>query len=325
MPSYLKPALLLLLAGLTVAAVGNFLRLDADARQNVPRAGAAPKGGRYVNVGDCDLFIQEMGGHRIDDPVMLFVGGRGEWSENWREWAALATNFNFFHTVALDLPPFGFSTRPARGYSRAEQADRFTKLVEKLGAHTLVIVASGIGAAPALTAAGLMPDKVVSVLLIAPDIELENARSPVTQVLLGNSFLRSAISSLVTNPKLQRLLLSRELYRENVATETAAATYAKPLNLEGTSEEVGRWLQASDPMPYEDFPTAAAVTIFEGDHGRGLSARLNSILRPPTELRELKGVGNLPQLEDPEQFRAAFSVYLAELEHIFIQVEPTEP
>jgi pimeloyl-ACP methyl ester carboxylesterase len=327
MRALFKPLLLFLLATLTVVAVGTFLRLDAAARQKIPRRAAAPKGGRYVNAGDCELFIQERGGSDIDDPVMLFVGGRGEWSGTWSEWARMAADYQY-HTVAVDLPPFGYSTKPTGGYTREEQAARIKTLVESLHARTVILVAHGLGAGPAITAATHLQSVIASVLLISPELETAEP-APVSDFLLANSFMRPLIASVVTNPKLQRSLLERESYRKDSITEATAAPFAQPMNVVGKSEETSEWLlRPRQPLPDDEFlGVPAFVTIFAGDHDPNLphARRISGHLRPPTDFQELKGVGQNPALEDPEQFRGAFGNYLGSLFELLSPIEPTEP
>jgi pimeloyl-ACP methyl ester carboxylesterase len=325
MRALFKPLLLLFLAALTIAAVGTFFRLDAAARQTVQRRLAAPKSGHYVKAGDCELFIQEQGPTDTDDPVMLFVGGQGEWSGTWGEWTRTAADYNY-HVVAVDLPPFGYSTKPTGGYTREEQAARIQALVENLHAHSVVVVASGLGAGPAITAVTHLQAVVASTLLIAP--ELENAEdTPVPDFLLANSLTRPVIASVVTNPKLQRWLLERESYRKDSFPDLTA--FATPMNIEGRSEETSQWLsRPRHPIPDEDFKGVASfVTIIVGDQDPYLpSARkIAKLLRPPIGFMELKGVGHKPTLEDPEQFRGAFRNYLGELFDVMAPVEPTEP
>ena len=83
----------------------------------------APPGGRWVDVGDSRLFVQEWG--PPGGPVLLLAHGTGAWSGTWFELpAALAAAG--WRVVAVDLPPFGFSASNGRAgeldYTRPAQA-----------------------------------------------------------------------------------------------------------------------------------------------------------------------------------------------------------
>src|SRR5262245_4895126 len=94
----------LLIAGAAVA----FFRLQADWRETMTPAEAAPPSGRLVRAADIAVYVQEAGpatGH----PVLL-LHGTGAWSEIWREtMTALATAG--YRAIAIDIPPFGFSEK----------------------------------------------------------------------------------------------------------------------------------------------------------------------------------------------------------------------
>ena len=99
---------------LTAAVVLGTFWWQAHARETRTRLEAAPSRGRFVQAADVEIFVQELGPSGA--PVVLFVHGMGAWSELWRETLA-ATAAAGFRAVALDLPPFGYSQRPANAWS----------------------------------------------------------------------------------------------------------------------------------------------------------------------------------------------------------------
>ncbi len=153
------------LACLALAATGTFMHLSAKKRQAVVATSIAP--GKYVNAGDTELHYQELGPENAATTV-LFVGGTGAWSENWRKELELASSMGF-RAIAIDLPPFGFSTRPSSfDYTRKTQARRIAEALANLKVEKAVLVAHSFGASPTLTAASLMPNKLAGLLLIDP-------------------------------------------------------------------------------------------------------------------------------------------------------------
>src|SRR5262249_61627500 len=104
------------------------------------------------------LFAREVG--RRGAAVVLFARGRGRWSELGRETLA-ATRAVGFRAVAMDLPPFGYSERPARGaYSRQDQARRILGVLDALGARQATLVGHSFGGGPTMEAALLAPQRV---------------------------------------------------------------------------------------------------------------------------------------------------------------------
>ena len=121
---------LLLLAAIVVAAWLGYATLKRSQRERMTIESLAPPGGRWVDVGDSRLFVQEWG--PPDGPVLLLAHGTGAWSGTWFELpAALAAAG--WRVVAVDLPPFGFSASNGRpgelDYSRPAQALRLLHLI----------------------------------------------------------------------------------------------------------------------------------------------------------------------------------------------------
>src|SRR5512145_2820711 len=92
---------------LIVALTG--FRIAASLREKASRTEAAPSTGRFVDAGDVEVFVQELG-PTSGNPVLL-VHGTGAWSAIWRE-TMEALAIEGYRAIALDLPPFGYSERP---------------------------------------------------------------------------------------------------------------------------------------------------------------------------------------------------------------------
>ena len=90
---------LLLLAALAVAGWLGYASLKRSQRERMTIESLAPPGGRWVDVGDSRLFVQEWG--PPDGPVLLLTHGTGGWSGTWFElptalagagWRVIAVN-----------------------------------------------------------------------------------------------------------------------------------------------------------------------------------------------------------------------------------------
>src|SRR5215212_6297719 len=106
-PGYILKTLAAILALLLALVL--FFTLQAYLRETETRQEAAPSTGRFVQAGDVELFIQEMG--PVDGQVILLIHGTAAWSALWRETMTPLAAAGY-RCIAIDIPPFGFSERP---------------------------------------------------------------------------------------------------------------------------------------------------------------------------------------------------------------------
>ena len=303
------------------ALLGAF-RYQSSRRETRTRVEAAPATGRFVRAADVDVFIQELGPR--DAPVVLFVHGMGAWSELWRATLA-ATAAAGFRAVALDLPPFGYSERPARpAYSRQDQARRILGVIDALGVRQVTLVGHSFGGGPTMEAVLLAPGRVNALILADAAIGLDSPAGSggMTASVLGVRALRNAIvATTVTNPLMTRRLLSRFVEKQDAITEARLAVLQAPLAVQGATSAFGDWLiefVTSQEAPLSKRPdayralTVPALVIW-GDkdtttplpQGRRIAQLISG-----SELAVMAGVGHMPQIEDVEQFNRLLVTFL---------------
>ncbi len=317
---WLVVALALIAIGVT-AVLGAF-RYQASRRETRTRVEAAPAGGRFVRAADVDVFIQELGPR--DAPVVLFVHGMGAWSELWRA-TLVATAAAGFRAVALDLPPFGYSERPARpAYSRQDQARRILGVIDALGARQVTLVGHSFGGGPTMEAVLLAPGRVNALVLADAAIGLDDpgGSGGLTTDLLRVRALRNAIvSATVTNPMMSRRLLSRFVEKQDAITAARIAVLQAPLAVQGGTAAFSDWLiefVTSQEAPLSKRPDAyralklPALIIWGDkdtttplDQGRRLSQLISG-----SDLAVMNGVGHMPQIEDAGQFNRLLVAFL---------------
>lgn len=284
---------------------------------------AAPPGGRYVRAGDVDLFVQEAG--PADGPAVLFIHGTGAWSEAWRSpMSALAERG--LHAIALDLPPFGFSQRPAEPrYGKLDQGRRIVALLDAMKIGRVVLVGHSFGGGPTVEAALLDPRRVQALVLVdaalgLPERPRRDGKRTLLDRLLAMPQPRDAlVATFLTNPMFTRKLLQGFIDDTARATDEWVALYRRPLVVRGTSEAVGAWLPAlmgtssgaasEQPASYKALSMPVLLIWGERDRITPLAQgeRLKQLL-PSARLAVMKNVGHIPQIEDP----AAFNALLAE-------------
>ncbi|MFE7719716.1 alpha/beta fold hydrolase [Nocardia rhizosphaerihabitans] len=98
--------------------------------------------GHHVTVGDLQVFVRTRG-HR-DRPTVILIHGFPTSGFDWRDTMdLLADNF---HCVAMDLPGFGLSDKPAAySYSLFQQADTVEAVARALGIEAAHVVSHDMG------------------------------------------------------------------------------------------------------------------------------------------------------------------------------------
>lgn len=311
------------------AALGGF-RLSAFWREQVADQALVPKGGRVVPTAAGDLFVQEAG--PADGPVVMLVNGTAAWSELWRPTIAALADAGY-RTIAVDLPPFGFSPREERAaYGTPDQALRLTELVQAMQLDNIVLVGHSIGAKPALVTAWRMQDWLRGLVLVdAPLDPPPEGRPPPPPakpwigMLLGTPLLGEAVvAATVTNPTLSRWLVEQVVADPAAATAARLATLQLPMVRRGTTESVTAWLRQAlvdaprtglnDRQRYASLNVP--VLLIWGAEDRitpvAQGRRLQGAFRD-ADLTVLPGSGHLPQLEHTGPFNEALVAWLRAL------------
>lgn len=312
--------LCVLLATAFAVVLGTF-RWQASARETMTRVEAAPGRGRFVRAGDVEIFVQETGPPQA--PVVLFVHGMGAWSELWRE-TLTATAAAGFRAVAMDLPPFGFSERPAAGaYDRRHQARRIIGVIDALGVRQATLVGHSFGGGPTMEAVLLAPERVRTLILAdaAIGLDVEPGGSPAAVVLRARPLRNALVAATVTNPRLTRRLLTRFVADPRAVTDARVELLQAPLVVRGSTDAFGDWLldfltsrEVALSTHADAYRAVALPTlVIWGDRdvttplaqGRRLIQLIDG-----AELAVMSGVGHMPQIEDPARFNRLLLAFL---------------
>ena len=291
----------------------------ANVRETKTRQEAAPSTGRFVSSGDVQLFIQELG--PTDGPVILFIHGTAAWSGLWRETMTPLAAAGY-RCIAIDIPPFGFSERPATpSYDNADQARRIVALMDALGIEHAILLGHSFGGGATMETALTVPERIDALVLAdVGGLNLNLQPAPAAQkpsaieMFLGTPIVRNPVlATTATNPLFTKTLISAMVLDPADATAEKIQILQEPLVLQGATNTLGDWLKTvlgpqeisltSNPANYRKL-TMPALIIW-GDHDTVIPLRegeyLQSIL-PDADLVIMQGVNHIPYIEDHEKF-----------------------
>jgi pimeloyl-ACP methyl ester carboxylesterase len=317
--------ILRLITGLVVIAFIALagLRGIAAFRETVALADSIPAEGRRITT-DAGVFYIEEAGPATGTPVLLIHGSVG-WSHLWADTMVALTDAGY-HSIAIDLPPMGYSDRdPAGDYSRQRQAARILAITKALNIKPIVI-AHSFGAGPAAEAVLLSPDAFSGLVLVDAAIGLgsDGAGKALPWPLRPTVVREWLMSATATNLWATRPLIGMFLYRKAALTDDQIAILQRPANLQGSTAALATWLPSlmlppvdalsTTPGSYASLTLPTALIWGDRDTTTPL-AQADALQRaiPGATLAILPDVGHIPQIEDPEAFRATLIGVLASL------------
>jgi len=292
-----------------------FFTVQANLRESKTRQEAAPSTGYFVQAGDVELFIQEMG--PADGQPILFIHGTAAWSGLWRETMTPLAEAGY-RCIAIDIPPFGFSERPSTpSYGNADQAKRIVAMMDELGIERAILLGHSFGGGATLETALMIPDRIDALILLdvgGLNLNLqpasESSAPSALEIFLDTRVVRNPIlAATATNPLFTKTLISAMVLDSNDVTAEKTNILQQPLVLQDATNTLGDWLKyvlmvqepslTTDPANYQTLQMPTLIvwgdsdTIIPLKEGEYLQS-----LMPNAELVVLKGVNHIPHLED---------------------------
>lgn len=309
-----------------ICAVWIYFWLSGEVRQSVDRKTSAPKSGRFVQVDGNDIFLQEMG--PANGTVLVFVHATIAWGGTWQPTMSWFAERGF-HCIAVDMPPMGYSSSSATGYGRETQGKLLARLLEILNLRNVVLIGHSFGARATLTAAALARDRLQNLIIASGAIGWTNEASieqpqnhSLLRSLLSLNPVQNLLGSVVTHPSITRPGLELFVAKGYSVDDQILKIYQEPFFLKNKSSWVGDWmvefLTSEDVTLANDtteiFPKLTIKTLLIWGRedittpvwqGERLAHRL-----PSAQLVLLDGVGHLPQIEKPYEFRQSILNFL---------------
>ena len=329
---------------LVAALVLTGFRVAADRRETLSRYDAAPKTGRFVRVADVHLFVQEEG--PPDGAPVVLIHGTGAWSEIWRGTMRSLAGAGY-RAIALDMPPFGYSSHPASGdYGDDAQARRIIGVLDALRLERATLVGHSFGGRPTMQATFLAPQRVERLVLVDAALDLargcldadvsgchtvvrdsfpasEARGSWLARAVLGVPSLREAVvSTTLANPAMTGWLLSKLVANRDAAvTPERVAMLQRPFALQGWTPGLANWLvpfattrtssMATDRSRYPSLGMPTMVLWGARDSLTPMAQGMDiARLIPNAHWEVLPASGHIPAIEDPQSFDAALLGFL---------------
>ncbi len=300
-----------------------WFRVAAARRETKPADAVAPASGQFVRAGDVEMFVQDVG-PRSGLPVVL-IHGTGAWSEIWRRTLDTLAAAGY-RAVAIDMPPFGFSDRPAGAdYGDEAQARRILGVIGALGLEHVTLLGHSFGARPTMEAFFLDGSRVARLVLVDAALGLDTSSAQpgwaVHGALAAPALRNALVSATLTNPRFTARLLRGLVYDSSAVTAPRVAMLQRPFVRQATTASFGEWLRpfllvrersfASERARYRDIHVPTLVIWGEEDRITPLpQGREIAGLIPGAALVTLPGVGHMPGIEATDRFDAELLSWL---------------
>ena len=248
---------------------------------------------------------------RGDGPAILFLHNGGASSTIWRH--QVADLSDSYRTVAVDLPGFGSSPRPATGIDLPGHVDLVAALVDRLDLAPVVLVGNCMGSNIAAGLAAQRPDDVVGLVLVNPLTEATFSAGwlgplhKMARRLPGATRNLRRVARRIVPPRLgAQLALRFQFGRKGVAQglhrdADLVAGYRRRDQLPAlvdVLDDMGSY-GALDDVRRDGGPPLCTIW---GAQNRVLSPRVGQALGErlaPERAEVLDGCGHFPMLEDP--------------------------
>lgn len=266
-------------------------------------------------LGGQDCFVVDQGDRQAESAMVLLHGFPSS-SLDWR--AVVDRLAGEQRLLLIDFPGFGFSAKPATGYSYSliDQADRVLMMLAARGIRRIDLVAHDMGTSVACELLarremGLLPIAVDSVVLMNGSVFIEQARLTPSQKLLRSPLAKPYTK--LASARLFRWQIGKILGRPVDDTELEAmwalmryndGIRTLPLTIAYVNERYRFYQRWTGPLVRLDIPVRVIWGRRDPVAVPAIARRLADTI-PAAGLEWLDDLGHFPMLEDPAAVAAA--------------------
>lgn len=301
-----------LIAGLIFALIGSAALLYLSPAAQLAslqlierqRAGLSLK---QISVGDLNIHYYEGGPSSAQ--TILMVHGFAANKDNWLRFARYLSQD--YRVIALDLPGFGASSRPAGSYDVGTQTERLASVIDALGIEPLHLIGNSMGGHISALYAARYPGKVLSLAL------LDNAgiTAPQPSELLQRLQRGEANPLVVRNVEDFQRLLAFIFVEPPYLPESLKGYLAEQASASSAHYDlvfrhlVERYIPLEPELPRIQAPTL----IIWGAQDRVLDVSSIDVMRPllrKPSVVIMADTGHAPMIERPQQTADHYRAFL---------------
>ncbi len=307
---------------LLLAAIVLYIQIFIE---DVSVSQAAPSTTEFVTTPDETIAYRKWAG--TSSRTVVFVGGLSAWADTWEKTVLAQQKRGSTDTfVAIDLPPFGYSTPQDKSlYYRDVQAKRIAAVIREVSSGEVILVGHSYGGGPVAELMLTDPTLVDGVVLISPVLNLGATKKSPPPPVLTIDWLREGVLTIALRiePLLLNRLKSFVFITDNISYETLRL-YTQPTNVEGTSQRLSDWIfdYATDPVdtyvssqPDAYMQTQIPLHLIWGEEDTltPISDATPLLTNKSIILKPLVGVGHIPMLENVDYFNDVLAESLKQL------------
>jgi len=261
----------------------------------------------FTEVDGATIHYQEFGD--AGDPTLILIHGYTASTYVWKTVAPMLADAGF-HVVAIDLPGFGYSDKPAWfEYTIASQARIVERFMNRLGIGKATIIGSSYGGAVASTLALDYAERVERLVLVGAVCNDEILDNPLLK-LASIPVLGEVLTPFVLDSKALSKRRMKETFapaNQHLVTDERVESVTRPLRAKDAHHSVLASARSWDANRIqEDAHLINQPTLLVwGENDSVIPVRNGECLYDSmlnSRLVVLKDCGHLPQEEKPERF-----------------------
>jgi len=280
----------------------------ADNPPGVPLETLVSDNGKFLNIENCRIYVEEEGPLSSPEAV-VFLHGFGGSTFSWRNSTPFFASKGY-RVLSLDMKGFGLSTKDFESdYSHRSQAKIIAAVLDRLHIGHIYLVGHSMGTSVMLHFAHLYPEKVLGLVSVDGAVILETGSRLPASLLSFGPFQRAGrvfLTHYLTKDRFQAILESAYYRKDVVSPEVVDGYYNRAV--------IGNWDQSLLAMtrdmsqnvisfPLESIKSSTLIIRGENDTWvtRADMDRWKDRI-PNAEFYPVPECGHLPMEERPELF-----------------------